>query len=159
LRRFIGIFYKLSSNIPYGTLKLLYYGLVYPRILYGIELYANNYMINLHDLTILNNRLLRIIQHRLRDTKVIELYANYSTLPIPKLFQYQFLTFAHVLLYDDKKLPSVISNSKVINADIHNHNTRSCMNFHRSPSASYFGCKISINLISKIWNSLPLELT
>src|SRR6266516_4170130 len=33
LRRFIGIFYKLSSNILYCTLKLLYYGLVYPRIL------------------------------------------------------------------------------------------------------------------------------
>src|SRR5206468_10394978 len=47
LRRFIGVFYKLGSLLPYHTLKLLYFNLACPRILYGIELYANNYMVNL----------------------------------------------------------------------------------------------------------------
>src|SRR2546425_7369994 len=37
LRRFVGIFYKLSCKLPSLTLKILYFAIIYPRILYGIE--------------------------------------------------------------------------------------------------------------------------
>src|SRR3989441_7550158 len=158
LRRFIGVFYKLSSVLPWHTLKLLYFSLVYPRILYGIELYANNYMVNLHDLIVLNNRLLRIIHHKSRDTKVIELCFNYSTLPINKLFQFQYLLLAHSLLYNINSLPSIIASSRIINNEIRDHNTRSSLYFHKSFPNSSVGSKMSINIISKLWNALPNEL-
>src|SRR3989442_13003835 len=41
LRRFVGVFYKLSCKLPWLTLKMLYFAIIYPRILYGIEVYAN----------------------------------------------------------------------------------------------------------------------
>src|SRR3989442_824719 len=57
LRKFVGIFYKLRQNLPQHILKMLYFAL---RILYGIENYANTYLSYLHDLMVLNNRILRI---------------------------------------------------------------------------------------------------
>jgi len=66
LRKYIGIFYKLSFKLPPATLKLLYFALIYPHILYAIEIYANTYLSYMHDLIILNNRLLRILQHKPR---------------------------------------------------------------------------------------------
>ena len=63
LNRYVGIFYKLSCFVPQNVLKLLYYSIIHPKILYGIEIYANTYLTYLHDVIILNNRLLRIMQN------------------------------------------------------------------------------------------------
>src|SRR5207245_8045547 len=63
-RKYIGIFYKLSLKLPAKILNMLYFSLIYPRLLYGIEVYANTYLCHLHNLIVLNNRLLRIIQHK-----------------------------------------------------------------------------------------------
>ena len=82
IRKFIGIFYKLSFKLPSNILKNLYFALIYPRILYAIEIYANTYITFLHDLIILNNRILRILQHKPRLTRSIELYSAYNTLPV-----------------------------------------------------------------------------
>ena len=62
LRKYVGVFYKLSFKLPANILRMLYYALIYPHILYGIELYANTYLTYLHDLVILNNRILRLLQ-------------------------------------------------------------------------------------------------
>src|SRR6266516_6367542 len=48
LRKYVGIFYKLSLKLPKNILRLLYFALVYPRILYAIEMYANTYVTYLH---------------------------------------------------------------------------------------------------------------
>src|SRR3989442_13947493 len=48
--------------MPAKTLKLLYFSFIYPTLLYGIEIYANKYLSYLHDLMVLNNRILRILQ-------------------------------------------------------------------------------------------------
>src|SRR6185436_10203146 len=82
LNKYIGIFYKLSNFLPKSILKLLYYSIIHSKILYGIEVYANTYLTYLHDVIILNNRLLRIMQNKKRDTKLFELYSNFNTLPI-----------------------------------------------------------------------------
>ena len=74
LRKFIGIFYKLAQKLPPATLKLLYFSFVYPHILYGIEAYANTFLTNLHDVIILNNRILRILQHKKFNSDTKELY-------------------------------------------------------------------------------------
>ena len=57
LKKYIGIFYKLSSFVPPNILKLLYFSIIHSKIMYGIEVYANTYLSYLHDIIILNNRL------------------------------------------------------------------------------------------------------
>ena len=67
---------------------MIYFALIYHRILYGIAGYANTYLTYLHDLSILNNRLLRIIQHKSKRTSTIELYVAFNTLSVDKLFKF-----------------------------------------------------------------------
>src|SRR3989442_10199461 len=40
LRKSIGIFYKLSSLLPLPILRMLYFAIVYPRLLYGVAIYV-----------------------------------------------------------------------------------------------------------------------
>ena len=158
LRKFIGIFYKLSFKLPPAVLKMLYFAMVYPRLLYGIEIYANTYSTYLHDLMILNNRLLRILQHRLPTTKSDELYKSYNTLPINKLFQFQLLIHTHNIFFNLQNLPKIFHAARITNSDVHSYNTRSSLDFHRKSINSRFGLKTSTNLCTKLWNSLPIYL-
>ena len=107
LRKHIGIFYKLRSFIPLNILRILYFSLIHSKILYGIEIYANNFQSRLHDLEILNNRLLRIVQGKSWKACTKDLYYNFNTLPINKLFQFKLLCHAHALFYKSPSLPFI----------------------------------------------------
>ena len=158
LRRYIGIFYKLSFKLSPQLLKILYFSIVYPHILYGIEVYANNFASHLHDLSILNNRILRIIQHSKAHYSTLDLYFNYNTLPIDKLFKMQILILAHSTFYKNATLPPIFLLDRQTNSDVHNYSTRTRMDFHRSSITSTYDSKTSSKLISKYWNLLPSYL-
>jgi len=158
LRRYIGIFYKLSLKLPPSILKILYFAMIYPKLLYGIEIYANTYACNLHNLLILNNRILRILQHQNYRTLIPDLYAAYNTLPVDKLFKFQMLVHAHSVFFHPTKLPNFFATDNLLNIDIHDHNTRSNLSFHRTAAVSSYYSKTSCQLIAKFWNLLPLNI-
>jgi len=60
----IGIFYKLRSKLEYVWLRKIYYAFVHPYLMYGIEIYANTYVIYLDKLVKINNKLLIIFQNQ-----------------------------------------------------------------------------------------------
>ena len=41
LMKYVGIFYKIRSKLPLSILRNIYFAVVYPHIVYGIEIYAN----------------------------------------------------------------------------------------------------------------------
>ena len=75
-------------KLPKKNLKDLYYATVHSNLLYGIEIYANIYKTNLTELIILNNKVLRILQCKVRSTCTSELYVEYNTVSLDKLFTY-----------------------------------------------------------------------
>ena len=85
--KFTGIFYKMRYKMPKDCLRNLYFALVYPHLLYGIELYANTCKSFLIKLSMLNNKLLRILQFAKIEAPVLSLYATYNILPLNLLFQ------------------------------------------------------------------------
>ena len=68
-------------------------------------------------LTVLNNKLLRILQYKPIRTHSYELYQTYFTLPVQLLHKYQILIFMHNYIYYRTKLPVVFSAYFVIIAD------------------------------------------
>jgi len=85
--KYTGLFYKVRDKIPNNCLKKLYYALVHPHVLYGIELYANMTKSFLNKLIILSSKILRILQRKSISTNVYMLHHNYSTLPV-EILQY-----------------------------------------------------------------------
>src|SRR3989442_1903832 len=106
----------------------------------------------LHDLMVLNNRILRILQHSKKSTHTLDLYICYKTLPIDKLFKYQILLHAHKMMFNPDSLPKVMQPEIKLNNDIHNHLTRSNQDFHRNRVITTMASRISGNVCGKLWN-------
>ena len=107
---------------------------------------------------VLNNRFLRLILHKNLSFNTTDLYSSFGTLPIDKLFKSQLLLHAHNIFYHPESLPKIFIPLSQLNADVHDHHTRSKSDFHRTSSISSFSSKISYNLYAKLWNSLSTEV-
>ena len=137
---------------------MIYFAFIHSHLAYGNEIYGNTYTNNLNRLMILNNKLLRILQNAPRDTPVVKLYANFSTLTLPELHTYQILKFIHNCIYHQNKLPSIFSNYFSQNYMIHTHNTHTREHLHLEHTYSSLGQRSIKFKWSCLWNSLPDEL-
>jgi len=86
---------------------MLYFSFIYPRLLYGIEVYGNAGSSTLIILKTLNNKLLRIVQRKLFDSSTVCLYKSYDTLPIDKLYELRLLFLMHNYVHHKYRLPDV----------------------------------------------------
>ena len=158
LRKQVGIFYKISNYLPISVLKLLYFALIHSKIIYAIELYANTFTTYLHDLIILNNRLLRISQKAKRSTNTDELYLNFNTLIIPQLFKLRILLFIHAIINKSSLLPPMFYNCLTYNQQIHHYGTRQSLDPHRVTYSTNSGARNIYNIGTILWSSLPSEI-
>jgi len=158
VKKYLGIFYKIRYKMPNYCLKNLYYAAVYPHIQYGIELYGNTYPTYLHDLEILNNKVLRILQFKPMEYSVSKLYEHYNTLQIEDLHSYKLLNLIHRYFNDRGSLPRVFENYFTINSSVHTHNTRTKNSIHMTHHETKFGTRCITVHGSKLWNSIPNDI-
>ena len=160
LIKFTGIFHKLRDKLPKPILKQIYFAFVYPHILYGIELYANTHSKHLDKLIVLNNKLLRILQHKPLVTPLQELYFEYNVLPIHQLHKFQLLLFVHKFLHHPQLLPDVYVKNHyfVLNEQVHVHNTRNKSKIHMYSCSTSSGQRSVKHKAARLWNSLPQAL-
>jgi len=69
--KFISIFYKSRCKLNSEVLKMLYFFLIYPHLLYGVEVYANTSKSSLKRLIVLNNKIMRVLQMQPRDVRAV----------------------------------------------------------------------------------------
>src|SRR5260221_1263837 len=153
--KFTSLFYRLREILPTSILRNLYFALVYPHIIYGIELYANTYQTYLDQLIKTNNKILRISLRRKMDTPIVELYKSYNTLPIPLLFRHNINILVHKVLFGPEGLPAVYRDHFCLNNVIHEHNTRHCRDLHRSVVNSGYGFRSIREIGPRMWNNIP----
>jgi len=155
LSSMIGIMYRRSYLLPPMCKRNVYFALVYSKIIYGIEVYANTYITYLKPLIIKCNSLLRLLQNSKRTTRTNELYVNYNTLPVNMLFNYNLMKLMHNCLYNESNVPKVICNLFKTGHDVHNHSTRNCRMFFIADNV----CRNSIQYIGpNLWRKLPNNL-
>jgi hypothetical protein len=155
LIKFIGIFYKLRNKMPNNCLKNLYFALVYPHLLFGIELYMNTFKSYFERLSVLNNKFLRILQREKIETPVKSLYANYNILPINLLFRSQLLLLVYKFMFHKELIPRAFHMYFVTNQQVHSHYTRSFNNLHLHKCFKCIGQRCFKYQGSKAWNMLP----
>lgn len=158
LKKLCGIFYKIRQKLPYFCLKSLYFAFVYSTVMYGVEVYANTKESYLHDLIMVNNKLLRILQFENRYCPVKILYDAYYTLPIPKLHEFKLLILVHKFITSNSQLPLVFRNYFELNSTFHTYNTRSSNDLHIVSFDKSFGFRCVKFKASKLWNSLPVNI-
>ena len=156
--RFTGIFYKMRHIMLFTCLKNLYFALVYPHILYGVELYANTCKTYLQKLNVLNNKLLRLMQKASIYTHVLQLYITFNTLPIERLFKRQLLLFVRKCMHFKELIPPIYLNYFTLNLQVHNHDTRTRNDLHLCRFNTNFGKRCLNFQASILWKLLPIDL-
>ena len=111
--------YKIRNKLPYAILKQLYFAFVHSHISYTIEIYLNTCDSYFDKLTILNNKILSILQNKDLYFPVAQLYRNFNTLSPSKLHQQQIFILLQKSLYNSNQLPLVFGDYFVLNRSIH----------------------------------------
>ena len=147
--------YRRNYLLPPACKRNVYFALVYSKLVYGIEVYAYTYISHLKPLIVKCNSLLRVLQNSKRTTRNKDLYINYSTLPVDKLFNLHVMKLMHNCLYNDSTIPKVICNLFKTGHDIHSYFTRSSRMFFIGDSVS----RKSIQYLGPLlWSKLPYYL-
>ena len=158
LKRLLGILYKMRYKLPDWCLQNIYFAFVHPYILYGLEVYGNTFPSYLDKLTLLNNKLLRILQKKGRTCCNESLYLQYNTLPPVQLFNYQVLNLVHKTVFSPYLLPSIFHDYFTRTSSIHRYETRH-NKLYLTHVNTRFGQRILRYKGTQLWNRLPNNLS
>ena len=147
--RVIGLLYRLNKFLPVEILRTLYFTLVMPHMMYGIEVWYGAPQYVLNRVSILQKKAIRAINSLPFNHHTHEYFKSMKLLKIDDLYKVKILS--HMFIHLDQS--NYISQS-----EIHSYNTRNRGNittpfFNRSQSQStwlYRGVHL--------WNSVPDEI-
>ena len=142
----VGIMYKLRDFLPFSCLRMLYYSLIYPYLLYCINIWGGAYASHLNPLIILQKRAIRVICNAPYLGHSTPLFYATKILKLVDIYKYNL----SIYMFDHHQNPEFHRN--------HSYSTRNRTNlippFERlsttQHSVSYNGCKV--------WNDLPPNL-
>ena len=121
-----------------------------------MEIYANTCKSFLEELTVLNNKILRILHHSYR-AHAAELYKNYNNLDIPGVHIYQLCLVVHKFLFCNNMLPfvfDIILHETVQFISI----TQQGYDLYLQRCHSSLGKRLIKFKARQLWNQLPNEI-
>ena len=170
ISRSIGLLYKIRPFVNIKLMKTLYYSLVYPYLIYAIEVWGSADNTHLNKLLILQKRIVRLITY---SDKRQEDYSFFSSDPlfyimeihkIQDIFKIMIAKFIFNCL--NEKNPVNFHSWYILTTQMHRHNTRSkfidIQNhtltrtlFVPTARTSKYGLKLLKVQGPKIWNRIP----
>ena len=159
IARGIGVISKARKYFNTRVLVSLYYSLIYPHLIYCVEVWGCAHKTYLKPLQTLQNRIIRVINCLRNRTNVNEFYKKLKILQISQI--YVFCTGLFVFKYRKGMLPDVFQS--YFQYQQHQYNTRNLLRSFEIPlynssfakmRIKYLGVKIHNNLIKCIeWNN------
>ena len=139
---------------------MLYYGLIYSKVQYGIISWGTASKTSLNAIQIRLNQILRTISFNNVRTPVTSLYKNLNFLKLDDIPVYKLELAKFMYKVYNNNLPKIIENKFTKLASTHEYNTR------QSTTSGYFRPRvnksIALNLLSfrgpKLFNEINYEL-
>ena len=166
----IGLLYKIRHFVTMDIMKILYYSLVYPHLLYAIEVWGSADDTHLNKLFLLQKRIVRLItfsDKRQTDYSFLPSDPLFLKLGIHKIFDiFKLMISKFIFKCLNKTSPINFYNWFILTSHLHKHNTRSkFFNIINSdltrtlfiPTArtTHYGLKLIKVQGPKMWNKLP----
>ena len=166
----IGLLYKIRYFVDIKILKTLYYSLVYPHLIYGIEVWGSAVETHLNRLLILQKKFIRLISFsdkRQTDYSFLPsdpLFFKFKIHKIQDIFKLNISKFIFKCL--NKTTPVNFHSWYQLTSKMNKYNTRSkFVNIENSVETrtlfvstartSNYGLKLLKVMGPRIWNSLP----
>lgn len=153
----LGVLYNIKNVLPQSIIRMLYFAMVQPYLIYCIIVWGNSSSCYLNSLLLLQKRAVRYItnSHYLAHTS--ELFAELRILKIKELFYYSLAVHFYKTLniphFNQDLLDYILTNT-----NNHHHSTRTVS----AITLPLFKCektKCSIKFIGcKYWNYLGIDL-
>ena len=156
--RNIGIISRIRPFVNIKVALLLYFSLVYPYITYCNIIWASTYNTHLHQLNVLQKRIIRIIFLLTPLSSTVSTFTNNSLLNISQIHNLQTALF--MFSYDFNSLPKIFSGF-FISSNNYNNPSHFLRNTHEySPSFSKSTLKLfSIQCYGpRLYSSIPSSI-
>lgn len=142
--------------ISANNLKILYYSLVHPYLIYGIRLWGSCLKKYIHKLEVLQNRALRSMTNGKYNDPTSPMYKSMNILKLKDLFIHEQYMFMYSFV--NKLLPDPLLNLYEYHYDVHMYNTRHA-NDPRPPQAnSSILTRSFLYQAPKLWSNLSDNL-
>lgn len=126
-------------------LKMIYYGVIYPHLLYGIEVWGCAAKVHMSKLMILQKKCVRIISNMKCKESCRIAFKELNMLTVYSLYVYW------AVLY-------IQNSNSVKNSEVHEYSTRGRLNYHRYTCNKQLVFK-DVNVMGTIlYNKLPAEI-
>ena len=152
ISRGIGMIIKARSYLNQSGLMSLYHSFIYPYLTYCNQIWGSTYKTNLHRLTVLQNKAVRIICHAKPRESADPLYNRLGIMKLLDLNSYligRFMYRCHI-----EVVPEQFALYFTKNSDLHDHVTRTAHHFH-APQVKSDLSKTGIRYRGAIiWNAI-----
>ena len=152
----IGVLFKISYRLPNRIIKMLYYAIIYPYLLYGLALWGNSPVSHLNLIRKTQNSYLRLLFHLNKHDNISHYYDISGLLNINQLYIFKILllSFYLITLKISKYFLSIINNFL--------HNSSRCLRHNpiyylAKPRTNLYYNGPLINCL-KYWNELPNDI-
>ena len=122
ISRGIGILAKLHHHVTVTILKLLYFSLIYPFLIYGAINCGNTYVTTLHPLIALQKKVVRIINFSQYTDHTSQLFKDLNVIKLFDVIYY--LNCIFMFKFHSYLLPSALSNLFIPISSRHKYKTR-----------------------------------
>lgn len=153
IAKFCYILNMLKHLLPSHALKLIYFGLIHPKLTYGITLWGSATKNIIDKLNKQQKKALRSINKANYNTPSSVLYAQSNILKIEDLFKLECLKLMHRFQHDC--LPAKVAMLFSPNASIHSHQTRQANNIHFDQYTLQASLNTFLFQAPKLWSELP----
>ena len=123
----IGIIYKSSFCLQTSSLRILYYSLVYPYLMYCVSVWGSTYKSNLSRIIILQKKAIRILSKVSFDSHTDPLFKEHGILTFQNIYFSQIGNF--MFRFSKGLLPNSFSDIFKLSNQIHSYNTRNSNKF------------------------------
>ena len=164
IARTIGLMYKLRHFVPQDILKMLYYSLIYPFLIYAAPIWGNTHNNLINTIHILQKKILRIITFNKTVFSTngppihsLPLFNELNILTIFDIFKLEIIKFVHDSL--NKNNPNQFHNYFSYPSNLHNtlSNRQNNLNIPQVRTTTY-GLKSIKYSGAIIWNDIPFTI-
>ena len=156
LSKTVGIISKLRYNISVDIPTMFYYSLIYPFLIYGVQVWGLTYPTYLKPVTTLQKQLARIMTFSEPMSHSEPLLKSLNLLKFNDITQSEILSCAYQWFH--KLIPSCFLAFFKPISSIHDYSTRQSVNenlFIKSIQTTQYGIRSLHYTGSHLWNSLP----
>ena len=145
-----------KSYLPDYCLRMLYYSLINPHLLYGYILWGSSRKKYISKLNIMQKKAVRAVTHSKYTAHTSPLFKKINILKLEDLHQSELAKFHYMSITNT--LPIPLQNMFYRNCDVHSYNTRQQHDVHLDTYKSDLVFRSFISKSPDVWSKLPIDI-